>query len=217
VAALIVWPNTAEHPKIVLDTTPVVSTPDVPQVSAARADVVAARAVAARFILTALARRHLAESWALATPALRQGLSRAEWSTGNIPVPTYPITRLGQARERISYTYKDDIGLDVLVVSNDESKVRSMVFSAELLAVGQGKRRHWLVDSWTPAAGTPSPPGQAAGPTTPRVSAGLGAGWLLVPLGILAMIVLVPLGLGLRGWRRNSRAMRSYTSSSRPS
>src|SRR5215210_9477642 len=45
-----------------------------------------ARRVAGRFILTAVARQDLGESYELAHPELRQGLTTREWLTGNIPV-----------------------------------------------------------------------------------------------------------------------------------
>src|SRR5512143_3141110 len=43
------------------------------------------RQVAGRFILTAVARKNLAEAWSLASPELKAGISRKQWLTGAIP------------------------------------------------------------------------------------------------------------------------------------
>ena len=50
-----------------------------------------ARRVAGRFILTAVARRNLSESYDLTGPQLKQGMTRAEWMTGRsqlCPIPS---------------------------------------------------------------------------------------------------------------------------------
>src|SRR5687767_1332137 len=44
------------------------------------------RRVAGRFLLTAVARKNLGESYEITHPDLRQGLTKQEWLTGNIPV-----------------------------------------------------------------------------------------------------------------------------------
>ena len=49
------------------------------------------RRVAARFLETAVGRTQLADAWDLATPELRSGVSRAEWMTGALPVPPFPV------------------------------------------------------------------------------------------------------------------------------
>lgn len=50
----------------------------------------AARQVADKFILTAVARKNLGEAYELTHPDLRQGLTKQQWLTGNIPVQYYP-------------------------------------------------------------------------------------------------------------------------------
>jgi len=44
----------------------------------------------------------------------------------------------------------------------------------------------------------------------------LGAAWVFVPLSIFSLIVLVPTGLAIRGWRRNRRADREYATRALP-
>ena len=79
----------------------------------------AARQVAGQFLATAVARKQLSRSYELATPTLRQGMSRKEWLTGNIPVPYYPVTRdgLDDARYTTDYSHPRDIQLEVVVAA----------------------------------------------------------------------------------------------------
>jgi len=51
-----------------------------------------------------------------------------------------------------------------------------------------------------------------------QASASLSARWLLVPAGVFALILLVPIVIGIRSWHANSRATRDYYRSiSKPS
>ena len=61
-----------------------------------RANRRAVRRVLAQFISTAVARKDVGSSWALAGPSLRAGFTRKQWSTGEIPVTPYPASRHGQ-------------------------------------------------------------------------------------------------------------------------
>jgi hypothetical protein len=56
----------------------------------------AVRKALARFIGTAVARQDLASSWDVSGPSLRAGMTREEWSSGDIPVTPYPAARHGQ-------------------------------------------------------------------------------------------------------------------------
>jgi len=73
---------------------------------------VEARKVAGRFILTAVARENLGESYDLAHPDLRQGLTKKEWLTGNIPVVYYPAKEIEQARFKVDESYPNEAILD---------------------------------------------------------------------------------------------------------
>ena len=83
----------------------------------------------------------------------------------------------------------------------------------ELEAAGKGPKRHWLVTSWEPRGqlgGEPqNAPRGAVRQEEPRHGS-LSATWLLVPAALLALIVLIPVGLGVRGWRRHRRVAREY-------
>ena len=56
-----------------------------------------ARAVAEKFVATAVARKNLVEAWNLASPELKHDLTLAQWKTGTIPVTPYPVGKAAEA------------------------------------------------------------------------------------------------------------------------
>jgi hypothetical protein len=172
--------------------------------------------VAQRFVTSAVVRSRVGTSWELAHPELRQGLTRREWSTGEIPVVPYPVD---SARWRLGYSYADRVGLEVYVLPRRGARVRAMLFDMELKPVGSGDRRRWRVSSWAPRA---SGPGQPPPPPSPeRVAAErraveeaeentLGAAWLLAPVAAFLGVLALPLFLGLRDRRRDRRGERRH-------
>nr|MBA2474598.1 hypothetical protein [Actinomycetota bacterium] len=131
----LLFPNTAKRrPDAPLEAAPtLVPETSAPEVQLGGATRRAALGTAQRFLRTAVLRRRVSESWALVHPVLRQGLSRAEWSTGDIPVVPYPVD---EARWRLGYSRRDTIGLEVYVAPGEGSKVAPMVFDLELTALG---------------------------------------------------------------------------------
>jgi hypothetical protein len=111
-----------------------------------------ARQVAGRFILTAVARENLAESYALAHPDLRQGLSKREWLTGNIPVVYYPAKQLETATFKVDESYPGEAILEVALLPKDAAKVKPQVFFIGLKKVGTGASERWQVSYWVPRA-----------------------------------------------------------------
>jgi hypothetical protein len=186
----------------------VVSAPER-SIRLSKTDHAAAISAAARFVATAVQRQQLDEAWELAGPQIRQGMTRAEWRTGNIPVVPYPVDA---ARWKLDYTYADEVGLQVYVLPRRGVQMRPMVFNMSLTAVGTGDARRWLVDSWTPAGGGigSSPPASARGTVPLRTidppKAPLGTVWLFLPVILLGGLLTIPLALGLRTRRRNRLA-----------
>ena len=109
-----------------------------------------ARKVAAEFISTAVARKNLARSYALAHPTLRQGLSLKEWTSGNIPVQPYPVT---SAKFKLDYSYPDEAQIEVFLVPKPGVKMARGFFILGL----KKYRRHWKVDYWGPRGTVPVP------------------------------------------------------------
>jgi len=106
----------------------------------------AARVVAGRFILTAVARKNLAEAYRLVTPALKQGATLKEWLTGNIPVVPFPVGARDVAAMDIVYSRPKEAELRVVLLPK---KGPGATFRLHLKATG-GAHPRWLVDSWTP-------------------------------------------------------------------
>jgi len=109
-----------------------------------------ARRVAGRFILTAVAREDLGASYELVHPELRQGLTKKEWLTGNIPVVFYPAKEIGQARFKVDESYPDEAILEVALLPKDETKVKPQVFFIGLKKAGKGGAARWQVNYWVP-------------------------------------------------------------------
>jgi hypothetical protein len=170
-------------------------------------------AVAGDFIQTAVFRRRLDHAYDLVLPDFRQGLSRKQWRTGNIPVVPYPRNAVALMRWKLDYSYRNRVGLHVAFMPKQTARVAGMVFAIELEKVATKRGRHWLVSYWTPtSAGILSNRQRAAAggggaPLKPRLS----AAWIFVPIGsLIALIVLVPTAMAVRGWRARARAARAY-------
>lgn len=117
-----------------------------------------AREVGAMFVRTAVVRRNTICSYDLVTPTLRQGLSRREWQTGNIPVQPFPTEYPEDLRAEVvpSVTLASERGTWVTLEAADLGRA---VF--ELVVVKRDGR--WLVDYWAPAPGAAAA-AHAAGP-----------------------------------------------------
>ena len=109
-----------------------------------------ARVVAGKFILTAVARKNLAQSWKLVHPSLRQGFTLAQWKRGEIPVTPYPVGSLKEARFKVDESTPNTLTLGVVLVPKPGAKVRAQEFALGMRRVGNGTGKHWLVDYWMP-------------------------------------------------------------------
>jgi hypothetical protein len=191
----------------------------------------AVRKVLHDFIETAVVRRHVERSWDLAAPGLRAGLTRAQWARGELPVVPYPAaeTKSMGGWDAVEYSYRRTVGVEVFLLPKPGSGVSAMTADVELVKGHDGR---WRVDYWMPnkfhgppavaktkKAGSPREPAKsaarrsasgrppAAGPLKPsRV-------WWVVPIGVLSLIVVAPVGIGVGIWYRNRRAAREYARS----
>jgi hypothetical protein len=181
------------------------------------------RAIAVRFIESAVYRRHVVDSFALTTGELHQGLSRADWAKGTIPVVPYPANAVDNVRWRLDYSYAREVGLKVAFYPKARSGVARQIFDITLLNKGKAGAPHWLVSYWAPEGGVqvsqgdPRAPSVEVAPPKPA----LGAVWLFVPIGLIVggLVGLVAF-LAVRGRLRQRRAVeaaRLYRSSSSPS
>jgi hypothetical protein len=170
----------------------------------------------AAFVRTAVRRSDVRAAYDLATPALRAGLSRAEWDKGGIPVMPYPAQVPGRRAWTLNYSYPGDVGIDLLLQPRPGAKVGAISFRAELRRIGG----RWLVEAFYPVATYSRPSDQARVQAEPdlaphqegSVTKGrLSPLWLLVPgLGAAALVLGTPVALVVLSWRRRVRAERAY-------
>jgi hypothetical protein len=120
----------------------------------------AARVSAGEFILSAVGRRDLGKSWALATDNVRSGLTRKQWMTGEIPVVPLGVPIDKAAITKIIYSHAKDAEINVVVLPKaNKQGVKATLFVLDLKKVGQGANVRWLVDYAQPQAtpGIPHP------------------------------------------------------------
>lgn len=213
--AFALWPRAEEAPPVVDAAGPVLETVEgaepveVPLSAASRSAVLS---VAQRFLTSAVVRKGVADSWEVTHPDLRQGMSRQEWVSGDIPVVPYPVDT---ARWRLGYSQAGVVGLEVYVVPEAGSSVRPMVFDMEVKSEG----RRWLVSNWAPRVtpGGPAPPESSPERAAVERAAleraddnALGSGWLVLPIAAFLGVLAMPLYLGLRDRRRGRRGERLH-------
>jgi hypothetical protein len=108
----------------------------------------AERDVAGRFILTAVQRKKLDEAWALVGPGIRQGMTYKEWLTGTIPVVPF-LDPIKLAPIKVDISNKNYALIEVVILPVSKN-VKSQIFMMELIRVGKGDKRRWVVNSWAP-------------------------------------------------------------------
>jgi hypothetical protein len=174
------------------------------------------RAVASRFVSSAVLRKNVDDSWELTTATLRQGMSHSDWASGSIPVVPYPAEAIAEVRWRLDYSYARTIGMKVAFFPKPGAQVNRQVFDIALENTGTSANPKWLVSYWSPSGGAQL---STAAAGSPPVEAGSTQSsirpiWLLVPVGLIvgSMLALI-LWLSLRGWIRATRANRAYQKS----
>jgi len=219
VAVALTWPNTAPKEEQAASNVQLKVDYSAPKTVALKArDETQALAVASRFVKTAVARKDIDSSWSLVSPEFRAGFTRKEWDSGQMPVVPFPVR---EARWKLQYSDTEGVGFELAILPTKRSHMQAQVFLIGLHQLGAGKKRHWVVDNWQPAptseastlgAGSGGP-GNVLAQTRPRLSPlaekGLSTAWLLVPLGLLSLIVLVPVGIVSVNWYRGHRAVRA--------
>jgi hypothetical protein len=115
-----------------------------------------ARQAAARFIVTAVARRNLPEAWNLSTPNVRGGLTYKEWLSGDIRVPALGAPIATAAITKIMYSHPREAEMNIVVIPKpNKNGVKATLFLVDLKKVGS----RWLVDycQAQAAPGAPAP------------------------------------------------------------
>jgi hypothetical protein len=180
--------------------------------------------LAQSFILTAVARKNVEDSWELVCPEMKQGYTRASWAKGDIPVVPFPVSF---GKWHLNYSFKEEIDLQVALYAKPKKNLNPIVFDLTVQPCGKGSSKRWLVASFipTPSAGgdfstratrfNPKDPNRyspfAIGTKEPVPLPNRASGtWLLLPGGIVFGVLLIVLGaLGIRGYR-GKRAYSAY-------
>jgi len=174
-----------------------------------------------QFVRSGVAKQRPEKAFDLVTANFRGGTTRSQWRKGETPVYAYPDPVVGNVGHqwRTDYSYRNDVGISLMLASRHPRKVGAMIFNGEVL------RRHgrWLVDSFAPVASfTPIGVGRqhetgpadyaagAAGADTRSDKAPLSAMWIAIPAGVLALGLLVPLAFLVVGRVRERKVARAY-------
>lgn len=103
------------------------------------------------FIASAVARKHLGDSWAVIAPSLKAGYTFAQWKSAKaLPVIPYPLDDINKVQYALELATTEEILIEVGVGAPAETKVRPATFQIGLIPVGIGANPHWLVDYWMP-------------------------------------------------------------------
>jgi hypothetical protein len=175
------------------------------------------------FVNHAVKRKDVAKAYDVATPTLSGGMTRAQWSKGQIPVYPYPAAGTQFHKWTIQYKTKNEIGIELILSprARYKRKLGQYVFHVYL----QPRNGKWLVDGFMLGA-TFAPEGkgpavlaaadfqaseQASNGTTK--TAQVSEDFLLIPFAILGLLLS---GLAAWGVTRWFRARRLYASSALP-
>jgi hypothetical protein len=120
------------------------------------------RKVAIAWISSAVARTDLDRAWKLTAPELRQGLSLAQWKTGNVPIVPYPVDKLpkdamASALYKVDWSRPRDASLQFVLGPVKGTKAQTFIIG--LRRYGRGSDAHWLVYDWQPRAAPAIPLG----------------------------------------------------------
>jgi hypothetical protein len=114
--------------------------------------------VAKQFVMTAPARKNLAQAYALADENVRGGLTLAQWKTGNIPVPYFPTTEIIRYNwKNTNFAHPRDAAVNLILIPKAKSGLRTTPFQIEVIKVGRGANAHWVVDYFGAVQGPPVP------------------------------------------------------------
>jgi hypothetical protein len=161
IAALAVFVgNTASNPKETFSDEPAV---DVTKPEKSITVPPEVKTIAQKFIKTAVARKDLESAYAIVGPSIKQGMTLAEWKTGDIAVIPFPVDELDYAPFKVDYAHPNDVLMEVALLTNEGSKIKGQTFFIGIKKFGKGDKARWLVDNWVPRSSAPVPDGTFRG------------------------------------------------------
>ena len=187
--------------------------------------------IAREFLDSGVAHHHFKRSWDLTTSNMHYGFTRKSWGPDNSTLVPFHYE---SARWRLDHAYSTEVGLEVALYPkpHDKDYPSPMVFDV-VLSKTHAAKSPWLVSYWAPAPGSAqvvqsnTPPNKLALSDKADKPTQLSSLWLVAPAIVFLLILLIPITIGVREWRRGRRAKRAYestlpslsgyTSSSKPS
>jgi hypothetical protein len=110
------------------------------------------------FIATAVARKHLGDSWTVVAPSLRAGYTKKSWAKGDaLPVVPYPGVDAKHVEYFLDYASTKEILIEVGLAGKPGVSTRPVTFQLGLVPAGTSKSHRWLIDYWMPRWTPPVP------------------------------------------------------------
>jgi hypothetical protein len=170
----------------------------------------------------AVKRKNVAASYDVVTSAMRDGMTRKQWSRGDIPVYPYPAAGRRFHKWTIMYRNSEEVAIELILApaARHKGKLGQILFHVSL----KPRRGRWLVDSFVPGA-TFAPVGkppvvQAAGdfqatpggqtynrPSIERDAKPprIGAAYIFIPFVLIGLLLAGLAGWGVARWIRQRR------------
>lgn len=160
------------------------------------------------FVTAAVERSHPERAWPVVDPVLREGLTKKQWRSGNIPVVPFPAVSLGPIR--VTSVVGKAALVEMVLIPDPSSHLVKKTF---LMGLKEHAARppRWAVSSWAPGGISYSlppqdPPSPAAIARAYRSNT-LSPLFIIVPIGLLiAGVLLLPISIFVRDAYRMRRA-----------
>jgi hypothetical protein len=192
------------------------------------------RKVLARFLETAVARKHVDQAWNISGPQVREGMTRKQWDSGAIPVQPYPVSTHGLGQwDQVQYSYPHHVGLEVMLFPKPGSGQAPATADVDVIETHHGR---WIVNYFMPnkfhgvaiqakthkvvhhqkRRSVKERRKRAAVAIHPVIGPPKPAGvrpsqvWWALPLSILALIFVIPISYGIYIMVRNRRAYNAH-------
>lgn len=178
------------------------------------ADRASLRSTISLFIKTAVARHHPEQAWPIVAPVLREGMTKRQWSTGNIPVVPYPAT--GILLLNVQSLDKRSALIEVLLASPPNASLVRKTFQIQLERDARAPHG-WAVAGWVPEGVSETQidlNGGRTGAADVYHPTRFSSRWVVALLGLLVgALVLIPAGHFARESYRGRRAEAEYRAS----
>jgi hypothetical protein len=168
------------------------------------------------FVATSVERHAPERSWPIIHPLLREGLTKRQWSTGNIPVVPYPA--VGVDLIRLTSVVGGTALVEVVLEPAPRAHLMRKTFLIELRRLPRQPHR-WAVSSWIPEGISESQMAVNADSRPSVVAAAYHARhlsliWIFLPVGLLfGGLILLPTGVFVREAYRSRRAEAEFRAS----